>query len=132
MFENKRGQVTIFIIIAILVVAIGLIVYFFFPRAKTTISTQEDSPISYFQNCISDKIESTTETVSLQGGSFDVNFSNSYLYQGHYIKYLCYTKDNFKPCVNQEPFLEEHIESEILKEIQSEVEFCLILLRKVI
>lgn len=120
--RNVRGQVTVFIIIAILVVAAGILLYYFYPKFKTTVSPESTSPSGFVQDCISEKIEETVEMISLQGGSVEPDFS--FNYQGNEIEYLCYTNEYYKTCVVQQPMLKEHIEKEILEEISEDVNFC--------
>jgi flagellar basal body-associated protein FliL len=49
---SKSGQVTIFIIIAIIIVAAGLLIYSFYPQIKTSFGTQQQNPPSFIQSCI--------------------------------------------------------------------------------
>ncbi len=119
---NKRGQVTLFIILAIILVGIVALFYFMFPRIKTTFETQIQNPETLLQNCLKDKIEDTVNTISLQGGS--INPELFYLYQGNKVRYLCYTEEYYAPCVMQQVFLEEQIETEIKNEIQAEANSC--------
>jgi hypothetical protein len=65
--EGKRGQLTIFIILAILIIALALLIYFFLPKLKGTGNLESDNPYSYIQTCMKDKVEKTIETVSAQG-----------------------------------------------------------------
>lgn len=124
MVKNKSGQVTIFIIVAILIIAIGVLIYMFYPKIKTTITTETTNPYSFIQECLEEKIEESVAILSLQGGSMETSESNSYYYDGNYVKYLCYTEENFVECVNQEPFLKKHVEEEILNEISEDVVSC--------
>ena len=120
--HQKKGQVTIFIIIAVLIIAIIAVFYFLRPSSTTTSEFDAENPGRFIQTCLEDKIERTIESVSLQGGSMmPENFIS---YQGEKIEYLCYTTEYYKTCVVQEPMLERHIESEITKEITSEVTNC--------
>lgn len=123
--KNRRGQVTIFIIIAIIVVGVVVLAYFLFPKIRTSISTQPQTPNEYIDTCIREEILNTIEKISLQGGSYETGESDSYFYRGDYIKYLCYTNENFVPCVNQEAFLKEHFENEILNNIEGDAGTCL-------
>lgn len=121
---NSKGQVTIFIIIAILIIALAVLAYFLFPKLKTTISGETQTPSQYIDTCMREKIENTIETVSLNGGDYAVNEEFSYNYRGDYIKYLCYTNEYYKECKNQEPFISEHIEEEISNEISYSANSC--------
>ena len=76
---DKRGQIAIFVIIAIVVVgAVG--VYFFIakPGNLKIAEGKPDSPIySYAEECIESAIYDSVEIFGLQQGYFDVPESNS-------------------------------------------------------
>lgn len=122
---NKRGQLTIFIIIAILVVAI-VALFFAFPKLRTAVGIEKpESPERFVQSCLEDTIKENVELISLQGGSLEPE--PFILYQDNKLQYLCYTNENLKPCVMQIPFLEQHIENEIKNSIEGiggDVDFC--------
>jgi hypothetical protein len=120
--RGKKGQVTIFIILAIVIVALAVLIYVFFPQIKTTIGISTENPEVYLQTCIEDKLETTIEKISLQGGS--VSPTNYIAYQNSNIEYLCYINEYYEPCVMQQPFLQTHIESEIRTEIVQDVRNC--------
>ncbi len=124
---EKRGQVTIFIILAILIIAIGVLLYLFYPRISSIFGKESNNPSAFLQNCLEDKIEDTIVNVSLSGGS--VNPEHYYLYQDNPIEYLCYTNEYYRTCVVQQPMLKTHIESEIKNEISETVNECFIELR---
>lgn len=120
---EKRGQLTIFIIVAILIVALALFIYFFYPKLRP-VGVETDNPYSYIEKCMKDTLEETVEVISMNGGNYEVNENNGFFYRGDYVKYLCYTNENFIRCVNQEPFLTEHVEEEILTQITPEIDSC--------
>ncbi len=120
--RNKRGQVTIFIIIGIIIVAAGVLIYSFYPQIKSTLGGEEKNPLSYIQSCLEDEIKNTAEKLSLQGGS--LNPENYIMYDNSKVEYLCYTNEYYRPCVVQQPMLKQHIESEIKNEIEGDVAKC--------
>ncbi len=120
--KNHKGQVTIFIIIAVLVVAIGVLIYFFLPQAGTGIVSEAKNPEEFIQFCLEEKIEDTVKKLSLQGGSIEPE--HHILYQDEKIEYLCYTGEFFITCVIQQPLLKQSIESEIENGIREEVGNC--------
>lgn len=120
--ENFKGQVTIFIIIAILIVALGILIYLYYPKIFSNTSTETINPSEYIQQCMQQKIEDTVQNLSLQGGSVNPGFY--YTYENNKIEYLCYTNEYYKPCIVQQPMLLEHIQSEILKEIKNSTISC--------
>jgi len=119
---EKRGQITIFIILAIVIVALGILLYMFYPEIKSSLGFEDQNPNIFIQNCLQDKIQETVDILTPQGGSLDPEFY--YTYQDDKIEYLCYTNEYYKLCSVQRPLLKEHIEKEITKEIQDDVKEC--------
>ena len=120
--KNTSGQVTIFIILAIVIVAIGILAYMFYPQIKSTLGFGPKNPSAYIQSCIEEDIENVVEKLSLQGGSLSPQ--HYIIYNNEKVEYLCYTDEYYKTCVMQQPMLKEHIESEIENEIKSKANDC--------
>ncbi len=119
---NKRGQVTIFIIVGIIIVATGFLIYSFYPQIKSALGGEEKNPQSYIQFCIQDEIKSAVNELSLQGGS--LNPGSYIMFDDSKVEYLCYTNEFYRPCTVQQPMLKQHIELEIKNKIQDDLEFC--------
>ncbi len=128
LIQQKRGQVTIFIIIAVIVVALGVLVYLFYPQIRTTFGIREETPQNYIDSCLNEKIKESVEILSLQGGSIEPE--NYFSYAGEKVEYLCYTNDYYVPCVVQQPLLKQHIEREIKNYIAEDVVSCFNSLKK--
>lgn len=109
--KRNRGQVTLFIILAIVIVGIGVAVYMFYPQIQTTLGIGAQSPTQFIQSCLEDQIKQNIETISIQGGSLDPR--PYFLYDNQKVEYLCYTESYYEPCVMQQPFLRQHIEEEL-------------------
>ena len=128
--RGKRGQVTIFIIVAILVVALAVLIYFLFPKIKSSVSTQAQTPSEYIDICMKEKVVSTVEKTSLSGGTYKPSKEDSYFYLNENnnkvadVQYLCYTNQYYLTCGIQIPMLYQHMESEIKNEISSDVNSC--------
>lgn len=116
--RDKKGQVTIFIIIAILIVAILLVL--FWPKVKLLVTP--GSPQTNLKNCIQNDLKKAVEDISIKGGSYAP--INSIMYQGDKIEYLCYSTENYKTCVMQQPLLKQHVEQEILAIIKPKLQSC--------
>ena len=121
-FYNQKGQVTLFIIIAIIIAAAVVAVYFFFPGIFSTLGGQEQNPNAFIQTCMEDNIKEKVDMVSSQGGNLKPEFY--FTYNDINITYLCYTNENYKPCIVQQPLLQNHIESEVQNGIEGEVKNC--------
>jgi len=115
---KKRGQVTLFIIIAIVIVAVLIIV--FYPRIRTIFAPA--TPSIELQSCVEDRVEEAIELVGKRGGSIEP--VNAILYQDERVEYLCYTNQYYKTCAMQQPLLRQHIEREILDYIREDVRLC--------
>jgi len=107
--SNKKAQVTIFIIIAIVIVGAALLFYFLIPKTETEVVFDETNPQAYIQTCIEDKIKDTIEIISLQGGSIEplpyFSYYDNEMKKSYSVEYLCYTSEYYVPCQIQRPFL---------------------------
>lgn len=121
--SNKRGQVTIFIIIAIAIVVLGILIFTFFPGLRSTFGFREENPNNFLQSCLTDRVQETAELVSSQGGS--LNPENFVLFDNSKVEYLCYTNEYYLTCSVQQPLLKEHIENEFKDNLTEDVSFCL-------
>lgn len=108
--RSKRGQVTIFVILALVIVVIVALI-FLYPRIRTTFTTSDISPNTYLRTCIEPTIDKSTEILVKQGGYRN---PEGYLdYKGEKIKYLCYTSEYYKTCTVQEPMIKNRFEKEL-------------------
>ncbi len=120
---QKRGQVTIFVIVALLIVG-AIIIYLAFPKTRAIFpGASLPNPNSYLSDCLSPIITSNMKTLSEQGGYLKPD--NPALYKGNKIEYLCYTSENYKPCIVQQPLLVSKFESELKKSIQPKASSCI-------
>lgn len=128
LIKSKRSQITIFAIIALILIA-GIVVFFaatdYGRGTIERIFKQEFDVEGSLTQCISSSeiIENGIKTVLSQGGSLDPQFY--YLYNNTKISYLCYTNENYVTCLNQRPLLIQHVESEISKAIKPGIESCI-------
>ncbi|MDP2628490.1 MAG: hypothetical protein Q8P15_01175 [Nanoarchaeota archaeon] len=120
--EDKNGQVTIFIIVAVVIIAIGVAAYFVYPKVKTTETFDSKNPSAFIQSCLESELRNNVELISSQGGS--LNPGNYILYDNSKVEYLCYTNQDYQTCVMQQPLLKEHIESEIKNSIEVSAKDC--------
>jgi len=120
---TKRGQVTVFIIIAVIIVG-ALIIYFAFPRTRAILPIASlPNPNSYLSDCLAPQIATSMKLLTEQGG--ETNPTSYSSYQGVKIQYLCYTSEEYKPCVVQQPLLVQHVESELRNSVQAQATQCM-------
>ena len=127
---KKRGQVTIFIIIGIVIVS--AIALFLLLRSGFEIPGigigKETSPSSFLESCMEDKIKETIEIISSQGGYVTPSLYKSFKFEDENsptdISYLCYTQNSYIQCINQEPMLIQHLQNETKNYISDDVGDC--------
>jgi hypothetical protein len=125
----KRGQVTIFIIIALVIV--GAVLLFFFLRQKVDVSgglpSAEEDPEKFLEVCVNQELEKIVDQISRQGGSYDLSANNTLKMRldNREFLILCYTTNFYASCINQKPMLLNHIKSEIKTHVKERVDNCL-------
>ena len=97
---GNRGQVTIFILVAIMIVSVILI---FFLWARPTYFSSSTTGVSGFEGCVKDALGNGITQLEGTAGFIQSDFS--YAYMGENLTYLCYTNDFYKTCTVQVPFL---------------------------
>ena len=118
MQQNKRGQVTIFIILAILIVG-GILTYIFYVQPTYLNPNAANLKI---ENCVSDVFKDAINQLAKNAGFVEPGFS--YQYKGENITYLCYTNDDYKTCTVQAPFPEKLFQDNLAKLTKDQIEFC--------
>lgn len=126
--QNKRGQIAIFAIIAVVIVAMILIIFFMMKGNKpgTTLSDQSD-PTKYIKDCTKKATEDTVKAMLPQGGF--VSPSNYKLWDDKKVSYLCLNMGNYLPCISQHPMFLNEMKQEIKQSIIPQIESCYVSLR---
>src|SRR3989344_4289178 len=105
---SVKAQITIFIIIAVLLVAIVVIFLLFNAKIIPNIFGKSFyNPKSFFRSCFEDKVKEGTELIMAQGGYVSPEFNRDV--DGKEIAYLCYMGDYYDNCIVQEPMLIQHL-----------------------
>ena len=115
---EKRGQLTLFVLMALVVVSVILL---FFLWVQPTYLVDESGGLK-FENCVRDALEETVEELSVNAGFANPSFT--YPYNGEEFTYLCYTEEYYETCVVQVPFLVNTFEEQAEKELESEIDEC--------
>jgi len=126
---NKRGQITIFVILGLMLVAL---VFMFLNLKKdkpNEIGGKSEKDIrGFFESCLETKVKQTVGILMERGGYFDNPLNISFKFRNtteiENISYLCYTSREFISCTNQEPMLMNHLRDEIHREISNQVRIC--------
>ncbi len=119
---SKKGQVTFFVIIAIVIVVAVAIIYQFAPNIKSTLTGGEINPQSYITSCLEDTLEANIKTTLMSGGEFSPD--HPYTYHGEDIDYVVYTSKNNELGVVESPMIFSKIEKEIANSVKPKVSEC--------
>lgn len=119
--KYKKGQITIFIIIAILIVAAIIAAFLFFGGVFEGIGKKPSSE-QFIDKCVRDAVKPSVDAVLRGGGRIEPSFYK--LYGGQKHNYLCYQKNYYLTCVNHYPQLKEIAEDEILRDSGERVRIC--------
>lgn len=110
---NKKSQITVFMIIGIILVAIGGFVFFIYSSQKTAVESPSESLSvkSYFEECSKSRLEHGLNLLGAQGGY--ISMPDSYLRTNYSnIAYGLYGKKNTLPSISaMENELEEFMDA---------------------
>ena len=117
--KYKRSQITLFVILAIAIIAILIIL--FLPDIKKIITGP--IPEAEIGSCLREGVEEGLDMALMHGGS--VNPEAYVLFDNEKVEYLCYTSEWYQKCVMQKPMLLQSIEAEVEVYSREKVSNCL-------
>lgn len=127
----KRGQVALFVIIAIVIVSI-LLIFVFFEDIKPIIpsaGTSEFSPKAYLASCVNPSIQESISFLGKNAGYKNIS-EGSVKYDGEDYKYLCYRAGYYQTCIVQQPFIKNNFENYLTAEVEPKIEDCIAKLKQ--
>jgi len=122
---NKAGQVTIWIILAVILIAVVLLFLALDEEQIPLIATQGApgfAPETFIQTCVEEYVEDATRVMLPQGGF--ISPKNTVGYNGTEVEYLCENIGFYEPCINQHPVLLKEISQQIEDHVDSEIGNC--------
>lgn len=129
--KSKSGQVTIWIIVGIVVIAIVALFVVLFRTGiiPSPVGPSVDkNPNSFLRECMQDKVLETVRIIGPQGGTLEPTLYKRFMFVeegvAYNVSYLCYNQNDYLPCINQNPVLISSMEKEIKYEIMDSVEEC--------
>jgi hypothetical protein len=123
---KKIGQATIWILLAIILVATMLIFFFFNRAPRIEVPYGEEGTYdveSFITQCVREHVDDVVDIILPQGGF--VNPENSVFFDETNIEYLCENIGFYEPCINQHPMLLNEMKLEIENYIEPRVKDCL-------
>jgi hypothetical protein len=119
---GKRGQVVIFVIVALVIVALILLFFIFRPQVGRILG-DELTPGVYLSDCIEPEVKPAVDTLADQGSYR--NPEGTITFEGKPIKYLCFTDDYYEPCVVQQPMTKQNFERELNLMVRGKANQCM-------
>jgi hypothetical protein len=119
--KNKSAQVTIFIILAILIVSV-IIVFFVYPVFFPADSTK--NPEQYLKDCAKNSLEISEKNLFDSNILIKGNFSDYMLYQSRKVPYICSTSEFYIPCIPQQPGLLSEVSQTIDNKLSRDLNVC--------
>jgi hypothetical protein len=116
--EGKRGQVTIFIILGIVIV-VAILSFFFW--IKPNYFSGRGAEVG-FEGCVEDVVGQAIDKLQLSAGFIEPKFT--YKYNNEELAYLCYTNEYYKTCTVQVPFLKNNFDQQMETYIRDGVDTC--------
>ncbi len=126
---EKRGQITVFVILGIVVVALIVLLFAFRDEIiPTTASTENlngimDDIRDRVSECIEESAEGPLEKIALQGGYLSVPAGSYRLWNDNTVSFLCYNMQDKKNCRNR-LLTREHMEEELSDAVEQGLASC--------
>jgi len=120
---KKKGQVTLFVIISVLLVTAIIGFFIFKPSFFSDISSTAN-PEGYLDKCAEDSIQKTEKLLLENNFHIDQNFTNYLLYKSEKVPYQCTASEFYLPCTPQEPGLFSSIKNLIENRALRDVDSC--------
>lgn len=120
--KSKRSQVTIFVIVALIVI-VSIALIYLLASGKIGLSLARENPKAYISKCAGDSAKEAVEKLLPHGGYLNPS-EPTLLYEKEKVAYLCYTEDDETLCKSREPQLSANIEKEIKDYISPLIEKC--------
>ena len=117
----KKGQVSVFIILGILIVVVLLLLFSRDAGFDTIFAKQ--SPYQEIEGCAQTAIQEGLDILMLQGGV--IESENYFMYQGKKIDYVCYSENEYENCIMQKPILTNTIRDELEEYSTPKIKSCL-------
>lgn len=123
--DERKGQVTIFVVLAVILLA-SIILFFVLTRdADTEVPGQGETvfePSSFIETCAKDSVIEATNIMLPQGGF--ISPQNPRNFDGKPVEYICENAGFYNPCIQQHPVLIQEMKQEIKNYISPRIEDC--------
>ncbi len=119
---GKRGQISIFVIIALVIVVVA-VVYLLMRSPRLEGDDERATPHQFLSSCLESSVQPILAELGAQAGMTAPE--GFIVYNESKVPYLCYTSEYYKPCVVQQPDVLGAFESSLSGALQEEAERCM-------
>jgi len=123
---SKRGQMTAFIIFAVIIGAI-ILLFAFKDQVNTKINDlmgREFTPDGYLKRCIEPDLKEEINLIGKQGSYSNLENVGKKKFNSDEFAYLCYIKENYVTCVVQQPMIKTNFEKSLKEVLKPKIEEC--------
>lgn len=122
MLKQKRGQIGIWVVLAVLVIGVVLVLVFLRLPLLPAEEGATLTPQQYLSACLEQEVRPLLEEIGQQGGYREpLGFL---VYNDTKVPYLCYTAEYYKPCIVQQPNVQGMFERSLSEVMREEGERC--------
>jgi len=127
---TKRGQVTLFIILGIIITALVALMLFskqaniYTPATQENLQSKMESIEKNIEDCLEDAASEPLYRIAQQGGYLTVIQGSYRLWNDSMISYLCWNQEQTRACMNRMLTL-AHMQDQLNVAIKQQVETCL-------
>jgi hypothetical protein len=127
-FKIKKAQITIYIILAIVLVAV-ILLFLLLQRGIITQTFGGKAEIdSFISSCIGPSVREAENVMLPRGGLLEKH--NTILYNFQEVEYLCANMGFYERCINQHPLLIREMEDELKDYLKPRIDICFNELKK--
>jgi hypothetical protein len=119
--ENKKGQMTIWVIIAAILLG-SILLYLYTERSTFSLTRENTDPKPYIERCARQHIDEAITKMLPQGGFIEPK--NFKWEDGIKREFLCRHAGYYRACINQHPMYLNDLKDEIKNYIRPEIEQC--------
>jgi hypothetical protein len=120
--KGKKGQMTLWIVVAILFVGLMVFVFIALKKQPEMLPQKQEDPVSKIDLCTKNAVYEALDKMLPQGGFIEPK--NYKVYSRTNISYLCLNEGSFNPCIMQHPAFLSEIKEELYNHINPKVDEC--------
>ncbi|MBS3077386.1 hypothetical protein J4233_03885 [Candidatus Pacearchaeota archaeon] len=117
-----KGQVTIWIIWALILVGVIVLFLFLQQEITTEVSGSGTEVGSFIGRCMEPSVREAEDIMLPRGGLLEKQ--NTVLFNFQEVEYLCVNMGFYEPCINQHPLLIREMEDELKEYLKPRVDIC--------